>query len=125
MTSATKAITQLKVRSFITNIQNDQQIKIGEPTLLKGIAFDSGSGIKQVELSPDGGLNWVRAKLGKELGKYSFREWQLRYKPTHKGNLILMVRATTNAGETQPLTASWNPGGYIRNVVETTKLTVV
>ncbi|MDD2933999.1 MAG: molybdopterin-dependent oxidoreductase [Methylotenera sp.] len=123
--SATKAITQLKVRSFITNIQNDQQIKIGEPTLLKGIAFDSGSGIKQVELSPDGGLSWVRAKLGKELGKYSFREWQLRYKPTHKGNLILMVRATTNAGETQPMTASWNPGGYIRNVVETTKLTVV
>ena len=123
--SATKAITQLKVRSFITNIQNDQQIKIGEPTLLKGIAFDSGSGIKQVEISRDGGLNWARAKLGKDLGKYSFREWQFSYRPTQKGEMIFMVRATTNAGETQPMKASWNPGGYIRNVVETTKLTVV
>lgn len=64
--SKTKLITKLKVRSFITNIQNDQKIKIGEPTLLKGIAFDSGSGIKQVEISHDGGLNWALAKLGKD-----------------------------------------------------------
>lgn len=122
--SATKAITQLKVRSFFTNTQNDQQLKIGKSTLLKGIAFDSGSGIKQVEISHDDGLNWERTKLGKDLGKYSFREWQFSYKPSKKGETVLMVRATTNAGETQPMTASWNPGGYIRNVVETTKFTV-
>ena len=83
------------------------------------------SDIKQVEISDDRGLNWQLANLGKDLGKYSFREWQFSYKPSKKGEVQLMVRATANDGETQPMTASWNPGGYIRNVVETTKLTVV
>ncbi len=122
--SATKAITKLKIRSFITNIQANQALNLGKATTLKGIAFDSGSGIKQVEISADNGVTWQLAKLGKELSKYSFREWQFAYVPNKKGRAILMVRATSNAGETQPLEASWNPGGYIRNVVETTKVHV-
>lgn len=123
--SKTKPITKLKVRSFITNLHNDQQVKIGQSTVLKGIAFDGGSGIKQVEVSDDGGINWQLANLGKDLGKYSFREWQFSYKPTKKGSVQLMVRATANDGETQPMTASWNPGGYMRNVVEITQITIV
>ncbi len=123
--SKTKPITKLKVRSFITNPHNDQQVKIGQSTVLKGIAFDGGSGIKQVEVSDDGGINWQLANLGKDLGKYSFREWQFSYKPTKKGSVQLMVRATANDGETQPMTASWNPSGYMRNVVEITQITIV
>ena len=55
----------------------------------------------------------------------AFREWQFAYKPAKNGDVQLMVRATGNDGDTQPMTATWNPGGYLRNVVETTKLTVV
>ena len=47
---------------------------------LKGIAFDGGSGIKDVAVSTDGGKTWEQAKLGKDLGKYSFREWSLPVK---------------------------------------------
>jgi hypothetical protein len=36
-----------------------------------------------------------------------------------------MVRATSNDGDTQPLTATWNPAGYRRNVVEVTPVQVV
>jgi len=35
------------------------------------------------------------------------------------------VRAKGGAGEIQPLQASWNPAGYQRNVVETTRVTVI
>lgn len=123
--TATKAISKLKVRSFITSIENNQSLKLGKATLLKGIAFDGGSGIQQVEISIDNGANWQLTKLGKDLGRYSFREWQFTYKPNKKGQAVLMVRATSNAGETQPMQASWNPGGYIRNVVDATKVNVV
>jgi sulfite dehydrogenase len=33
------------------------------------------------------------------------------------------VRATNANGQTQPMQAQWNPSGYMRNVVETTRLT--
>jgi hypothetical protein len=33
------------------------------------------------------------------------------------------VRATNNAGDVQPMTPFWNPAGYLRNVVETVRVT--
>ena len=122
--SATKSITALMVRSFITSVQNNQVVKLKQKLALKGIAFDSGSGIQQVQVSADDGATWMTAKLGKDLGRFSFREWQLDYMPTQKSAVTLMVKATANSGETQPMTATWNPGGYIRNAVETIKINV-
>ena len=63
------------------------------------------------------------AKLGRDLGKYSFREWKLPVKLA-AGAVTLKVRATSNGGETQPDTPRWNPAGYLRNVVETVRVTV-
>ncbi|WP_028168881.1 Ig-like domain-containing protein, partial [Bradyrhizobium elkanii] len=109
-------------RSFITNLTNGAKVKAGGPTIVKGIAFDGGTGIKDVSLSPDGGKTWQAAKLGKDLGKYSFREWQLSVR-LPPGAHDLKVRATNQAGQTQPETATWNPPGYMRNVIETTSVT--
>ena len=39
------------------------------------------------------------------------------------GNHELKVRATNNAGNTQPTEPFWNPAGYLRNVVETVRVT--
>ena len=91
-------------------------------TALKGIAFDGGKGIKDVAVSIDGGKSWTPAKLGKDLGKYSFREWNLPVKLA-AGAYALKVRATNNAGDTQPMDPLWNPAGYLRNVVETVNVT--
>ena len=33
------------------------------------------------------------------------------------------VRATSNGGETQPAEPRWNPAGYLRNVIETVRVT--
>ncbi len=73
---ATIPINRFTVRSFITNVADGAKLKAGK-TALKGIAFDGGKGIKEVAVSIDGGKTWTPAKLGKDLGKYSFREWKL------------------------------------------------
>ncbi len=118
---ATIPINRFTVRSFITSVKNGAKLKAGSTTL-KGIAFDGGKGIKEVAVSTDGGKTWVPAKLGKDLGKYSFREWKLPVRLA-AGSYELKVRATSNSGETQPAEPRWNPAGYLRNVIETVRVT--
>jgi sulfite dehydrogenase (cytochrome) subunit A len=118
---ATIPISRFTVRSFITSVSDGAKLKHGR-AMLRGIAFDGGKGIKQVEVSTDGGKTWMPAKLGRDLGKYSFREWKLPVKLA-AGSHELKVRATSNSGETQPAEPRWNPAGYLRNVIETTRVT--
>jgi len=119
---ATIPINRFTIRSFITSVPDGAKLKAGRTTL-RGIAFDGGKGIKEVQVSTDGGKTWANARLGKDLGKYAFREWKLPVKLA-AGNVELKVRATGNGGETQPDTPRWNPAGYLRNVVETVRVTV-
>jgi sulfite dehydrogenase len=116
-------IKRYKIRSFITNVTNGAKLKFGETTLLKGIAFDGGYGIREVMISAGG--DWRSAELGKDLGKYSFREWQLPFKPSKPGAYELKVRALNRIGQSQPLEGLWNSSGYMRNVVETVRVEVV
>lgn len=120
----TRPTTTLTVRSFITNVKSGAALSVGRTVELKGIAFDSGHGIKTVEVSTDGGRHWRNAKLGENLGRFSFREWRLPVTFAKKGKTQLMVRATSNNGEVQPEKASWNPAGYLRNVVESTPVII-
>ena len=71
---------------------------------------------------PMQGKTWAQAKLGTDLGKYSFREWQMPV-TLAAGEHELKVRATSNGGEVQPMEPLWNPAGYLRNVVETVRVT--
>jgi DMSO/TMAO reductase YedYZ molybdopterin-dependent catalytic subunit len=119
---STIPIGRLTVRSFITSLGDGAKVAAGQPITLKGIAFDGGTGIKEVAVSTDDGKSWTPAKLGQDLGKFSFREWQLPV-TLAAGPHALMVRATSNGGQTQPMKPLWNPAGYLRNVVETTRVT--
>lgn len=119
--AATIPINRLKVRSFITNLADGARVKSGA-VRVKGIAFDGGKGIRGIEVSTDGGQTWRAAKLGKNFGVYSFREWDITVQLT-AGQHDLKTRATSNSGETQPLEPLWNPSGYLRNAVETVRVT--
>ncbi|VVO44590.1 molybdopterin-dependent oxidoreductase [Pseudomonas fluorescens] len=120
----TKPISKLAVRSFITSVKQGDVLPLQKSVVLKGIAFDGGAGVNKVQVSIDGGKHWREARLGQDLGRFSFREWTLPITFTRKGATQLMVRASNSAGETQPLRADWNPGGYRRHVVETSHVTV-
>lgn len=118
---ATIPINRFTVRSFLTSLTDGAKVKPGK-IVLKGIAFDGGKGIKEVAVSIDGGKSWMPAKLGRDLGKYSFREWKLPVNLAAGSNEI-KVRATNNAGDVQPAEPRWNPAGYLRNVIETYRVT--
>ena len=122
--SATRPIGRLNVRSFITSVRDGDRLTAGRQTVVRGIAFDGGQGIREVAYSTDGGESWRGAKLGEDLGRYSFREFKFAFTP-EKGNLDLRVRAWNRSGQSQPMEALWQPAGYMRNVVESVKITVV
>ena len=120
----TRPISTLPVRSFITSVAAGDVLPAGRHVELKGIAFDSGAGLRTVEVSIDGGKSWRAATLGQDLGRYSFREWRLPVSFARKGRAVLMVRATNRQGEVQPATADWNPAGYRRHVIESYPVTI-
>ena len=123
--SKTRPISTLPTRSFITSVLNGATLHAGRAVELKGIAFDGGSGIRTVDVSIDAGQTWRTATLGKNFGRFSFREWRTVVLFRDKGTAVLMVRATSQRGEIQPLAADWNPAGYRRHVIESTTVSVV
>jgi sulfite dehydrogenase len=122
--AATRPIGRFNVRSFITSVNDGAQIRAGQALTVRGIAFDGGQGIREVAFSTDGGQSWRGATLGAELGRYSFREFTFGFTPG-KGSHDLRVRAWNRSGQSQPMEALWQPAGYMRNVVESVKVTAV
>ena len=74
--------------------------------------------------STDGGQSWREARLGGDLGRYSFREFTFAFTPD-RGSYDLRVRAWNRSGQSQPMEALWQPAGYMRNVVESVKVVAV
>jgi len=120
----TVPITRFNVRSFITSVADGSPVPAARTTLLKGIAFDGGSGIREVVVSDDEGRTWRAAELGRDHGRHAFREWSLPWTPPAVGERTLWARATNRLGQSQPIEPLWNPAGYMRNVVEPVKVKV-
>ncbi len=119
---ATVPIGRMTVRSFITNWQDGASIPTGQSVTVKGIAFDQGHGVDRVLFSADGGRHWQTAELGKDHGNFSFRAWEARFTPTAQDTYHLQSLAINRIGEAQRTSPRWNPGGYLRNAVETIRV---
>ena len=117
----TVPIGRFDVRSFITSLDEGERVAANRQLVVRGIAFDGGYGIREVALSVDGGRTWVQTTLGKDLGRYSFREWESPVS-LPPGAHELKVRALNSIGQSQPLDPLWNPAGYMRNVVESVRV---
>ena len=119
--AATRPIGRFNVRSFITSLQDGARLRAGQRIVVRGIAFDGGQGVREVAYSTDAGATWRGAKLGADLGRYSFREFTFDFTPA-AGTHDLRVRAWNRSGQSQPMEALWQPAGYMRNVVESVKV---
>jgi DMSO/TMAO reductase YedYZ molybdopterin-dependent catalytic subunit len=117
-------ISRMPPRSFITNLQTGDPVRAGAPVPVRGIAFGGDCGVARVDLSTDGGITWRATTLGPDPGKYSFRRWQAQVTAPASGTLTLKIRCTNTKGDMQLETPIWNPGGFMRNSIETTTLTV-
>jgi hypothetical protein len=122
--AANEPITTMVVNSLITSLKTGQQLRRGQPLVVNGIAWDGGSGIAKVEVSTNG-ADWREAKLGKDLGRFSFREFSLSTPTREAGSHVVMARATSRAGETQVNELIHNPAGYHHNVIQRIYVEVV
>jgi DMSO/TMAO reductase YedYZ molybdopterin-dependent catalytic subunit len=118
----TVPITRMNVRSVIASPRNGASVPLARTVTLKGVAFDGGYGVTEVLISSDGGAMWQAARLGPDLGRYSFREWSFAWKPARPGTYRFRARTVNRIGESQPSVALWNPGGYLRNVIDQIEL---
>ena len=124
-TPANEPITTMVVNSLITSLRSGQQIARGKPIEVRGVAWDGGYGIDHVEVSTDTGATWQRANLGKELGRFSFREFSLSAPTKESGARVVMARAVGRGGEQQVNELIHNPAGYHHNVIQRVYVEVV
>jgi sulfite dehydrogenase len=120
----TVPINRMTTRSLLINPEDGRRLKSGQPVELMGVAFSGGYSIKEVLVSVDGGSNWRPARLGKDIGRYSWIQWFYPWQPAKPGTYQVMVRATNSIGESQPLDGLWNPSGYLLNKIEKHNLIV-
>ena len=122
-TPQNQPITEMVVNSLVTSLQDGQRVKKGQMVDVAGVAWDGGSGIRDVEVSIDDGNSWVIALLGKDLGRYSFRTFSHRFRVGDAAPVV-RVRAYNNRGQTQVEKLIFNPAGYHHNVIQRIRLEV-
>lgn len=120
----TVPINRMTTRSLIVEPLNSASLRTNTSVEIMGIAFSGGYSIKDVIVSVDGGKTWHQAKLGKDLGRYSWIQWFYPWKPSKPGKYTLMALATNSIGESQPFDSLWNPSGYLWNKIEKTEVIV-
>ena len=114
----TTPITEILVNSLMTNVADGQRLAADQPMTIRGIAWDGGYGIRSVEVSIDGGRSWQTAELGESRGRFSFRGWQIAYAPRAAGRVIILARASSVQGTSQPAELIFNAPGYHNNVAQ-------
>src|SRR6202049_5051951 len=118
-------INRMVPRSFVTNLASGSRLNAAAPVTLRGIAFGGVCGVGRVDFSIDRGQSWRPAQLGKDEGKYGFRQWETQLTLPAPGDFSLLVRCTNSNGVAQPDTPNWNPAGFMRNVTESINVSAV
>ncbi|MCH8466312.1 MAG: sulfite oxidase [Roseinatronobacter sp.] len=114
-------VTQIHVRSLMKPpgvpdwFTRARRVQAG-PVALSGRAWSGGGvPIARVEVLLDG--EWRAARLSPPVGRYAWTRWEIDWNAT-PGQHDLACRATDAAGNTQPLNAPYNLGGFANNAVQ-------
>lgn len=84
---------------------------------LDGRAWSGWGTISRVDVSVDGGGSWTPAHLSEPVGEHAWRRWTYDW-TAEPGEHQLMVRASDEAGNVQPLERPWNEHGFSNNLVQ-------
>ncbi|HEY6196000.1 MAG TPA: sulfite oxidase [Candidatus Eisenbacteria bacterium] len=114
--TAAAPVEALRVKSLITRPLEGSVVRPG-PVAMRGFAWAGAAGVKRVEISSDGGASWREATLTGETSPGAWRAWEAQVDAARSGDLVLLARATDGAGETQPMAARANAGGYGNNSI--------
>jgi DMSO/TMAO reductase YedYZ molybdopterin-dependent catalytic subunit len=111
-------LTEMKVKSIITNPTPGEIVSAGRPYRVAGAAWSGEQEIVHVEVSTDGGTTWQEARLTPKID-YSWYRWEFLWQAPAAGKYTLMSRATNHKGETQPMEFpnQWDGHPYGNNMV--------
>jgi hypothetical protein len=98
--------------------------RTGSSVELRGFAWAGEADISRVDVSVDYGSTWSPATLDAEKARYAWRRFRYTWKPNRRGSYVVLSRATDSQGRTQPVVPSWNPGGYVYNVIDKVRINV-
>jgi hypothetical protein len=120
-------VTNLSVKSLITEPLAGAQIAVGTPITIRGVAWSGDVGpVTAVDVSIDGGRTWKAATLRPgQRTEFGWRQWEFRWTPARTSYYTILARARDMVGSSQPLDQEWNPAGYGWNVVPRAGVEVV
>jgi hypothetical protein len=116
--------TRLDVKSIITAPLEGSTLPARATLELRGFAWAGEADVTRVDISTDFGRTWTAAALDFDKARYAWRRFRHRWRPPGIGSYVLLSRATDNQGRTQPAVHSWNPAGYIYNVIDQVRVNV-
>ena len=111
-------VTRLRVKSIINRPRHGEVVHSGVYTI-QGKAWSGEGEIVAVEVSTNGGRDWLAAEPVGPSAHGAWRQWEFPWKVSGAGHHILMARATDSAGNTQPVGIDWNFRGYANNGIHT------
>ena len=114
--AAAPPVETVRVKSLITRPLEGAHLARGS-VRVAGFAWAGPAGLDGVEVSSDGGRNWVAARLTGEEHALAWRAWEADLDIGARGTVTLAARATDGAGEAQPEAAAANAGGYGNNSI--------
>jgi DMSO/TMAO reductase YedYZ molybdopterin-dependent catalytic subunit len=119
-----KAVRALMLPPGFSDFPARQRFVDAGPIELTGRAWSGSGHIARVEISVDAGGSWSDAELGpKPPASSSWRSWSFGWN-AEPGEHELLVRATDDAGNVQPLDPPWNYGGFMNNTPQRVPVTV-
>jgi DMSO/TMAO reductase YedYZ molybdopterin-dependent catalytic subunit len=91
----------IQSQSAITSPPDNDSVRVGQVTAVKGIAYAGSRDIEKVEVSFDNGKTWVEAKIKPRLDKNAWTLWRLEWTPDRANSYTLKVRAYEAGNKTQ------------------------
>lgn len=93
-----------------------REVPAGRTTITGYAVAGDDRGIGRVDVSVDGGEQWVQARLDDERSVWAWRHWNVSM-DLPPGRVELLARAWDTAAAVQPEDPAtvWNPKGYVNN----------
>jgi sulfane dehydrogenase subunit SoxC len=119
-------VTRIRVKSLlvppgIPDWFTRRRLVEAGPTALFGRAWSGEAPIVRVEVGVDGA--WHEAELDSPMGRFAWRGWRYAWDAA-PGEHEISCRATDAKGETQPLDARFDIGGFGNNAVQRVRVKV-
>jgi DMSO/TMAO reductase YedYZ molybdopterin-dependent catalytic subunit len=118
-----RPLREIAARALITWPHDGERLA-ARPFVARGYAWSGGGDLARVEISADGGKSWRDAALGGALTRYAWRQWDASVAPRAGRPLVLLARAVTTDGATQPLNEVRNALGYANNAARPLRIEI-